>query len=93
MILETITDKIVSLMSFFWSCAKDLDVGFAVDDHRHSTVVHMAKAISAHDLREKVLEICPPNTTVPSDEWIHLQFSPVCQSYKVKIHWSPSSKG
>ena len=50
----------------FWSCAKDFieDVGSAVDDRsrrRHSTVVHMAKAISVRDLREKVLERCLPN--------------------------------
>ena len=43
----------------FWSRAKDFieeDVGSAVDDRRHSTVVHMAKAISVRDLREKVLK-------------------------------------
>lgn len=42
-----------------WSRAKDFieeDVGSAVDDRRHSTVVHMAKAISVRDLREKVFE-------------------------------------
>lgn len=61
----------------FWSCAKDFieDVGSAVDDCRHSTVVHMAKAISVRDLRGKVLERCLPNIPVPSDEWIHLQFA------------------
>lgn len=83
MILETITDKNLGLMSFL-SCAKDFieeTVGTVVDDSRHSTVVHMAKAISLHE----VLERCSPNTPVPSDEWIHLQFSPVFQSSHTKL--------
>ena len=45
-----------------WSHAKKFieeDVGTAVDDHRHSTVVHVVKAISVHDLRKKVVERCP----------------------------------
>ena len=65
----------------FWSYAKEFieeDVGTAVDDCRHSTVVHVAKAISICDLREKVVERCPPDIPVPSDEWICLQFSPAC---------------
>ena len=72
----------------FWSCAKDFieeDVGSAVDDGRHSTVVHMAKAISVRDLREKVLERCLPNIPVPS---IRLQFSPVCQSSHTKVRYT-----
>ena len=70
----------------FWSCAKDcIDVGSAVDDRRHSTVIHMAKAISVRDLREKVLERCLPNIPVPSDESIRLQFFPVCQSSHTKV--------
>ena len=72
----------------FWSCAKDcIDVGSAVDDRRHSTVVHMAKAISVRDLRENVLERCLPNIPVPSDESIHLQFFPVCQSSHTKVKY------
>ena len=68
----------------FWACAKEYieeEVGTAVDDWRHSTVVHIAKAISVRDLREKVVERCPPNTPIPSDEWIRLQFSPSCKSH------------
>ena len=75
----------------FWSCAKafiEEDVGSAVDDRRHSTVVHMAKVISVRDLREKVPERCFPNISVPSDEWIHLQFSPVCQSSHTKVRYT-----
>ena len=56
----------------FWICTKEYnieeEVGTAVDDRRHSTVVHIAKAISVCDLRERAIERCPPNTPVPSDE-------------------------
>ena len=41
----------------FWAKAKEFleeDVGTAVDDWRHSKVVHLAKAISVRDLREQV---------------------------------------
>ena len=76
-------EKKLSLISF-WACAKEYieeEVGTAVDDRRHSTVVHIAKAISVRDLREKVVERCPPNIPIPSDEWIRLQFSPSCKSH------------
>ena len=42
-------------------------VGTAVDDRQHSTVVNIAKAVSAGDLLEKVVKRCPPGTSVPSD--------------------------
>ena len=75
----------------FWACAKEYieeDIGTAVDDRRHSTVVHTAKAISVRDLLEKVVERCPPNTPVPSDEWIRLQFSPSCQSSHTRLRYT-----
>ena len=75
----------------FWACAKEYieeEVGTAVDDRRHSTVVHTAKAISVRDLREKVVERCPPNTPVPSDEWIRLQFSPSCKSSHTQLRYT-----
>ena len=46
----------------FWLKAKEFleeDVGTAVDDRTHSTVIHVAKAISVRDLREKIVERCP----------------------------------
>ena len=70
------------------ACAKDYieeEVGTAVNDRRHSTVVHTAKAISVQNLREKVVARCPPNTAVPSDEWIRLQFSPSCKSSHMRL--------
>ena len=59
-----------------------------MDDRRHSTVVHVAKAVSVRDLRERVIERCPPNTPVPSDEWIRLQFSPACVSSHTALRYT-----
>ena len=66
-----------SKLNTFWTKAKEFieeDAGTAVDDRRHSSVMHVAKAILVRDLREKVVEKCPSDTPVPSDERIHLQF-------------------
>ena len=41
----------------FWAKAKEFleeDVGTAIDDRRHSEVVHLAKPISVRELREQV---------------------------------------
>ena len=72
-----------SKFDVFWQRAKEYleeDVGTAVDDRRHSTVLHIAKAISVRDLCERVAARCPDGTPIPSDEWIRLQFAPVCVS-------------
>ena len=68
-----------SKFSMFWEKAKaflEEDVGTAVDDRRHSDVVHLAKAISIRDFRNQVQERCPPDTLIPCDELIRLQFIP-----------------
>ena len=84
-----------SKFDIFWDVAKDYineDVGTAVDDRRHSTITHVATAIFATaifaDLREKVVERCPSGTSVPSDEWIRLQFSPVCLSSHTALRYT-----
>ena len=72
----------------FWNKAKEFleeDIGTAVDDRRHSGVVHVAKAISIRDFRQQVQERCPPDTPIPSDELIRLQFVPAHKSYKVHM--------
>ena len=49
-----------SLYDTFWEKAKQFleeDVGTAVDDRRHSQVVHLAKAVSVRDLKEQVTEM------------------------------------
>ncbi|XP_070538845.1 uncharacterized protein [Ptychodera flava] len=48
----------------------------AVDDRRHGTVCHMSVAISLPDLHEHVVARLPPNTQVPSLQWLYLQFMP-----------------
>ena len=61
----------------FWdNCSQFLRevVGTAVDDCRHSEVVHLAQAISIRDLCEQVKVRCPEG--IPSIEWIRLQFCP-----------------
>ena len=49
-------------------------IGTAVDDRRHSEVVHLAHAISVRDIQDQVQNSCPEGTLVPSLEWIRLQF-------------------
>ena len=80
-----------SKFEVFWQKAKEFleeDIGTAVDDRRHSMVIHVAKAISVRDLREKVTERCPEDTPIPSDEWIRLQFSPVCLSSHTALRYT-----
>lgn len=63
----------------FWNqCSAYLNetIGTAVDDGRHSEVVHLAHAISLRDLQDQVLKRCPEGTLVLSLEWIRLQFWP-----------------
>ena len=63
----------------FWENAKQYleeDIGTTVDDRRHSTVLHVANAISVRDLCEQVSARCPDGTAIPCDEWI-CQFAPI----------------
>ena len=48
-----------SKFDLFWGKAKEFleeDIGTAVDDRRHSEIVHLAKAVSVRDLREQVCQ-------------------------------------
>ena len=63
----------------FWDVPKKFleeDVGTAVDDCRHTQVVHLAKAISFRDLREQVASRCQPDTPIHSEEYVRLHFLP-----------------
>ena len=69
----------------FWQEAKQFleeDIGTAVDDRRHSNVVHVAKAISVRDFKQQVEERCPLDTPIPSDELVRLQFAPAHKCYR-----------
>ena len=75
----------------FWEqCSMYLNefVGTAVDDRRHSEVVHLAQAISVRDLRNQVQKRCPEGTAIPSLEWIRLQFWPKSQNTKAATHYT-----
>ena len=44
--------------------------------------MHLAKAISVRDLREQVTNRCRPDTPIPSEEYIRLQFLPARKNTK-----------
>ena len=70
----------------FWAKAKEFleeDIGTAVDDRRHSQIVHLAKAVSVKDFRDQVAAKLPVNTPIPSNSYIPLQFLPARKDAKV----------
>ena len=80
-----------SKFDVFWEEAHKYineDLGAAVDDRRHGEVTHLAKAISIRDLREQVSARCPPDTAVPSEEWLRLQFWPKTPKACVSLHYT-----
>ena len=63
----------------FWDEAAKFineDIGMAVDDRRHTSVTHLAKAMSICDFHEQVKAQVPEGTAILSDEWLRLQFWP-----------------
>ena len=69
---------------FFWAKAKEFleeDIGTAVDDRRHSQVLHLAKAVSVRDFRDQVAAKLPVNTPIPSNSYIHCN---LCQLEKIQ---------
>ncbi len=90
--LAAVTDKEHRTnFDVFWAeCAKFLreDVGVAVDDRRHDSVTHLAKAISIRDLQEQVAARCPTATPIPSQEWVRLQFWPKTPRSHAAIHYT-----
>ena len=74
----------------FWNeCSAYLNetIGTAVDDRRHSEVVHLPHAILVQDLQDQVQKRCPEGTLVPSSEWIRLQFWPKSKHVEHALHW------
>ena len=59
-----------------------------MDERRHTNITHMARAISARDLLEQVSSRCPPNTPIPSQSWLSLQFWPKSIHSHSKIHYT-----
>ena len=80
-----------SKFDVFWEeCDKYLreNIGLAVDDRRHSSVTHIASAVSVRDLQQQVAARCPPCTPVPSVPWLSLQFWPKTAHAHAKIHYT-----
>lgn len=59
-----------------------------MDDRCHDEVVHLAQAISVHDLRDQVVEVCPVGVPIPSLEWIRLHFWPKSSHSKQSCHYT-----
>jgi len=73
----------------FWDeCSKFLEesVSTAMDDRHHTTITHIASAISIRDFRDQVTARCPVDTKIPGVEWIRLQFWPKMPNSKRAIH-------
>src|SRR6266498_3633609 len=66
----------------FWRIADQFLAGkaanavIAVDERRHDTIVHLATAISVNDFLHQIKRECPPETPIPSAQWLRLQFWP-----------------
>ena len=74
---------------YFWKeCEKILteDIGITVDDRRHGTITHLARAISVRDFVQQVKNKCPEGTEIPSQEWVRLQFWPKTPLAKSSLH-------
>ena len=68
-----------SMYKVFWQeCSKYIQegIGWAVDDHRHQEVTHLATAVSVPGLISQVSKQCPEGRPIPSQSWVQLQFWP-----------------
>lgn len=77
--------------SAFWDqCERFLreDISVAVDDRRHGEITHLARAISIRDFIDQVKAQCPEGTSIPSPEWVRLQFWPKTPSAKASLHFT-----
>jgi hypothetical protein len=69
-------DKKSSKYDVFWKTAaqflagKTADAVTAVDERRHDTVVHLATTISVNNLLHQIERNCPPETQIPSAQWL-----------------------
>ena len=75
-------------MIFLWDkCAEYISKCTAVPERRHGDVCFIAKAISVRDLIEQVSKRCSPGTSIPSESWVRLNFSPKIPRAKVSQHY------
>lgn len=70
--------------SVFWEKLQAfLNDQSAVHEWHHGDVAYMATAISVRDLVQEVTKLCPPETPIPSLQWVRLQFCPTNPRAKV----------
>jgi len=77
-------------MIFFTHIDKYLNnvVDTAVNDRRHGATLYMAAAISLQDLLNQVAKLCPPDTEIPSKQWLRLQFAPKVPSSLASLQYT-----
>ncbi|PKK58257.1 hypothetical protein RhiirC2_796605 [Rhizophagus irregularis] len=59
-----------------------------VDERRHNMIQHLAQVISIQDLHQQVANLCPPNTEIPSEQWLRLQFWPRNPTYLSSLKYT-----
>uniref|UniRef100_U9TKM5 Uncharacterized protein n=1 Tax=Rhizophagus irregularis (strain DAOM 181602 / DAOM 197198 / MUCL 43194) TaxID=747089 RepID=U9TKM5_RHIID len=78
----------------FWNYGKKYfestinETVLTVDERRHDMIQHLAQAISIRDLRQQVTNLCPPDTEIPSEQWVRLQFWPRNPTYLSSLKYT-----
>ena len=73
--------------AFYNVAAGVLQDWMAEDDRRHG-VAHLSQFISIRDLHKSIVSKCPPGTSIPSEEWLRLQFLPVDPNAASAVHYT-----
>lgn len=60
----------------------------SVHDRRHDQFTYLAHALSVQDLLEQVKRTCPPDTPIPSEQWLRLQFAPKNPTSKSSLQYT-----
>ena len=79
------------MYDYFWEeCRKFLEeeVETAVDERRHGSATHLAKAFSTRDLLRSVAKRYPDGTPLPSEQWLRLQFWPKNMTTKSALQFT-----
>ena len=64
----------------------------AADERRHDIYTHLASAISVRDLLQQVAATCAPETPIPSEQWLRLQFAPKVPSAYSSLQYTGNLK-
>ena len=67
--------RVPSFEVFFEKLGEVIEEWVAADERRHG-VTHFSEYISLSDLCQKVKDRCPPQTPIPSNDLVRLQFCP-----------------